>query len=477
MKRICLLLLALALAAAAAPPNLLIVFPDQMRGSAMGFLDEEPVRTPRLDRFAADSLVFTHAASNYPICSPFRAMFMTGQYPFSNGVTANCLAVDGEPGVELDVNSRTWSDVLAAKGYSLGYIGKWHLEAPRRPYIESYNNKPDRAWNEWTPPARRHGFGFWYAYNTYDQHLRPMYWAPGAGRQEFHHVDEWGPKHEADKAVAFLRNERGQYRQPGAPFCLVVSMNPPHTPYSQVPEEYVDLYEDIPMNELTRRPNIPPAGTKWGDHYRRWIRHYYGMITGVDEQFGRILDALDEQGLAANTLVVFTADHGDHLGILEHATKGQHYEESMRIPLIFRYPGKIQPRRDDLLFSVPDLYPTILDLMGFANDVPGAVEGTSHAQVILTGDGPRPTSQVYLSIGRTVGQGNLNRGSRGVRTHAYTLRITRRGNGGESVFLHDNRADPYQLVNIAAEHPDIVQRLTRTELRRWLRRIGDPWLQ
>jgi arylsulfatase A-like enzyme len=444
-----------------------------MRGTAMGFLGEEPVRTPRLDRFASEAIVFTHAVSNYPICSPFRAMFMTGQYPFTNGVTSNCLAIDGNPGVELSKDSRTWSDVLADEGYSLGYIGKWHLEAPRRPYVESYNNRPNHAWNEWTPPDRRHGFQFWYGYNTYDQHLRPMYWSTNVGRQRFQHVDEWGPIHEADKAVAYIHNKGGSLRKAGAPFALVVSMNPPHTPYDHVPDKYVDLYAGDSLEELCRRPNIPPAGTEWGDHYRKWIRHYYGMITGVDEQFGRILDALDEEGLAEETLVVFTADHGNHLGILNHGTKGQHYEESMRIPLMFRYPEKIEPRRDDLLFSVPDIYPTMLDLMGLAAKIPDVVEGVSHARVIQTGIGHRPTSQLYITVGR----GDPARGGRGVRTHSHTLRINRAADGTETVILHDRKADPYQFKNVAAEKPEVVKELREKELRPWLEKIGDPWIK
>jgi arylsulfatase A-like enzyme len=456
--------------AAAQHPNLVVVIADQMRGSAMGFLGEEPVRTPRLDRFAAQSIVFTHAASNYPICSPFRGMFMTGQYPFTNGVTSNCLAIDGDPGVELSQESRTWSDVLAGQGYALGYIGKWHLEAPRQPYVESYNNSESRAWNEWTPPERRHGFQFWHGYNTYDQHLRPMYWSTGAGRQEFQHVDEWGPIHEADQAVAYIRNDGG-VREGGKPFALVVSMNPPHTPYSEVPQRYVDSYAGDTIEELTRRPNIPPAGTEWGDHYRKWIRHYYGMITGVDEQFGRILEALDQTELSAETLVVFTADHGNHLGIHNHGTKGQHYEESVRIPLIFRYPGKLRPRRDDLLFSVPDLYPTMLDLMGFVADIPAEVEGASHARLMKSGDGLRPTSQFYLSVGRS----DPARGRRGVRTRQYTLRIDRDQGATETVTLHDNDADPYQLVDIAGEHPKVVETLRATELKGWLEKTNDPW--
>ena len=101
-------------------PNLVIIFPDEMRGQAMGFMGEEPVLTPNLDDLANESLVFTNAASNYPLCSPFRAMFMSGKYAHSNGVTNNCNS--SRPDVELDQNVVCWSYVLSDIGYSLFYI-------------------------------------------------------------------------------------------------------------------------------------------------------------------------------------------------------------------------------------------------------------------------------------------------------------------------------------------------------------------
>ena len=368
-------------------PNLVFVFADQMRGSAMGFLGEEPVVTPNLDRFAQQSIVFTEAASNYPVCSPYRAMLMTGRYPHRNGVISNCLSRTAPFGVELKKDAKCWSDVLKANDYSLGYIGKWHLEAPYKPYIDCANNRGAQAWNEWTPPDRRHGFEYWYAYNTYDFHMRPLYWGNNADRNGFHYVDQWGPAHEADLAIKFIEDRAGQYRQSGKPFALVVSMNPPHTPYSQHPERYLEPYSKMSDDELCQRPNIPPAGTRWGDHYRSQIRHYYAMITGVDEQFGRIVTALDKAGLAEDTIVVFTSDHGNCLGIHDHGTKNVPEDESMRIPLMMRYPGKLQPRKDDLLISVPDLYPTLLDLMGLGEKLPPEVEGVSHARLLLTGAG------------------------------------------------------------------------------------------
>jgi arylsulfatase A-like enzyme len=209
------------------------------------------------------------------------------------------------------------------------------------------------------------------------------------------------------------------------------------------------------------------------------------MITGVDEQFGRIVEALDDTGLAEKTIVVFTADHGNCLGINDCVTKNVYFEESMRVPLLIRWPGKIEPRSDDLLISVADLYPTFLDLMGFQSEIPSDVQGISHAELIFTGRGPRPSSQVYMYVP----YGQPAYGRRGVRTHRYTLVVTRTPEantqsdqlsgwpqGFDQIILHDNQQDPYQLNNIADQKPDVVRRLIRTELNPWLKKIGDSWL-
>ena len=145
----------------------------------------------------------------------------------------------------------------------------------------------------------------------------------------------------------------------------------------------------------------------------------------------------------------------------------------MRIPLLIRYSGKLKPRRDDLLISVPDLYPTLLDLMGLAEQIPAAVDGVSHAKLLSTGQGPRLTSQLYLWIPCE----QPSQGRRGVRTTQHTLVVDRMPGREEHFLLYDNVADPYQLENIAEDHPEVVQRLTRKELEPWLRRTDDPWLE
>jgi arylsulfatase A-like enzyme len=451
------------------PINLVIVYPDQMRGRAMGFLEHEPVQTPNLDSFASQGLVLTDAISNYPICSPTRASLMTGKYAHQNGVLSNCNTISAPFGYELQENARTWSNVLNDKGYSLGYIGKWHLDNPQEPYINCSNNDHEVKWNEWTTPTRRHGFDYWYAYGTYDQHTRPLYWTNDAEREAFHYVDQWGPEHEADKAIEYLNNEGGSFRDPDKPFALMVSMNPPHMPYALVPDKYKALYADVPLDSLTQSPNIPATGTRWGDYYRKNIKNYYAMITGVDEQFGRILNTLKESGLDENTVVLFASDHGNCLGMHDMVSKNNHYEESVRIPFIVRWPGKIPARADNLLISTPDIYPTLLGLLGFDKDIPKDVSGVDFSSLFLTGEGERPSSQLYMSVP----PGKPDMGRRGVRTLRYTLMINR--DEANEVELYDNQEDPHQLNNLGDSRPDLVAELSK-ELKIWLDKTNDPWL-
>jgi len=438
----------------------------------MGFMKTEPVQTPNLDRLASEGLVFTHAVSNYPVCSPFRGMFMTGQYPHTNGVLTNCNSLSAPYGNELSEDAVCWSDLLSTNGYELGYIGKWHLDSPYEPFVESYNNRPEMAWNEWCPPGRRHGFDFWYAYGTYDQHNNPMYWSTSAGRDEARIVKQWGPEHEADVAIEFLQNPGGNYRDPEKPFVLVVSMNPPHMPYNQVPEKYVNMYSHLNPDSLCRAPNIPEKGSRWGDYYRKNIRNYYSMISGVDDQFGRILSELEKLNLTKNTIVMFFSDHGNCLGIHNMISKNNHYEESMRIPFIIRWPGKIESRSTDMLISVPDFYPTLLGLVGLGNLIPAFVQGTDHSSWIRKGTGETPESQLYIFV--PVDEPEWGR--RGIRNHTYTMIINKMPDMPEEIILHNNLEDPYQLINVAEDEKNMVEELKK-ELKAWLQKTNDPWLK
>ena len=133
-------------------PNLVFIMADQWRGDALGCLDKEPVQTPHLDQLASEGVLFTNAVSCYPVSSPARGILMSGMYPMNNKVIGNCNSDTAPHGVELPETARCWSDVLKDKNYRTGYIGKWHLDSPYKPYVDTYNNRGETAWNEWCPP-------------------------------------------------------------------------------------------------------------------------------------------------------------------------------------------------------------------------------------------------------------------------------------------------------------------------------------
>ena len=306
-------------------PNIVIIIADQWRGQAIGFIGKEKVKTPFLDSFAKQSFVMTQMVSNYPVCSPARAMLMTGNYPFKNHVYSNVNSASSPYGIELSANAVCWSDVLKANGYSNGYIGKWHLDSPHPPYVSTSNNDKKVAWNEWTSPERRHGFDYWYAYGTYDVHNKPMYWDTKDSRDSFHYVNQWGPEHEAGKALDFFSN-KDKVRDATKPFALVVSMNPPHSDYKTVPDKYMELYKDVPLDSLLQDADIPPAGTEMGKEYRNNIKYYYANISGVDEQIKRIVYGLKQEKLLDNTIILIMADHGNCLGKHDEVSKNNIYE-------------------------------------------------------------------------------------------------------------------------------------------------------
>ncbi len=454
-------------------PNILVILTDQWDGQALGYLGKEKVKTPHIDQFAKEGLTLTQMISNYPLCSPARAMLMTGAYPVKNKVISNSNSASAPFGVALPTDMVCWSDVLKARGYSNGYIGKWHLDSPYTPYIPTSNNKGKVAWNEWTPPEKRHGFDYWYAYNTYDEHDRPMYWDTKATRDEFHFVNQWGPEHEADKAIDFFSN-KGNVRDTKNPFSLVVSINPPHSPYDRMPKRFLDPYKSIPLDSLVTAPNIPAAGTKMGDLYRAEIKNYYANITGVDEQIGRIISALKEQNLLDNTIVLITADHGNCLGKHDEVSKNNIYEESMRIPFLIYWKGKIRPGIDrKLLASMPDVFPTLLDLAGLKKNIPASVDGVSYAPYLLTRAGKLPPEQ-YIMGNIYSDDVRINSGFRGIRTARYKLAYNRRGNAYTG-FLFDLKADPFEMNNLYRKDNPQVKQLTG-RLNEWLTKTGDGFV-
>lgn len=458
-------------------PNLVFVFPDEFRAQSLGFLGQDPVITPNLNRFAKESKVLTRAVSNYPVCSPFRAMLITGMYPYSNSVIGNEYSGVIQYGYELREEDRCFTDILSDAGYNVGYLGKWHLDLPKEediPFTEGWRDiefgQQPSFWDAYTPPgSRRHSIDFWHSYGCCDRHLEPHYWEGNAKIDERIDVKQWSVEHETDVAVNYIHNTNGKFRDSKKPFALFVAHNPPHMPFDQVPEKYLKYYDDKTPDDLLVRPNIAKEGLGAG----AWknVKNYFAAITGIDDQFGRILQSLEDEGLTENTIVVFTSDHGEMMGSHGLMYKVVWYDESLLIPFIIRWPGKIRPGQDDLLLGVPDIMPTLLRLMGVDEPLPEVVEGKEYSGAFLDEVIERPKSAFYLVPNLE----NPLQGNRGLRTHDYTF-VIQRDEGGEKEFLYNNAEDPFQMKNAVSAEPEVVEQL-REELHQWLIKTNDPWVE
>ena len=448
-------------------PNLVFVFPDQFRVQALGFMKQDPVITPNLDRFAVESRYFTNAVSNRPLCSPYRGMLLTGRWPHSTGITTNCNS--SVPNNYLRQSECTLTDVLADNDYSVGYIGKWHLDTPQG--VPRAPHWRGSVWDSYTPPGpQRHGVDFWYSYGTDSRHLEPHYWIGDASEDEKTVVDEYSPEHESKVAVEYIKNTGGKYRNKNKPFTLFVAMNPPHPRYQDVPDKYREYYKGKTPDELLNRGNVEKGHEK----SRKNVADYFAAVTAVDMAFGKILQALDEAGLKENTIVVFSADHGEMMGSHGRMQKVVPYEESFRIPLIIRWPGKIPTGPDDLHINVPDYMPTLLSLVGLKEHIPSQVEGTDCSAALLGGEMTRPESTFYL-CDTDLHDKDIDV-KRGVRTGRYTFVVELLEDGSFEKILYDNHNDPYQMTSVADENPEIVARLSM-ELKNWLTKTRDPYTE
>ncbi|MGQ7870971.1 sulfatase family protein [Sunxiuqinia sp. sy24] len=455
-----------------ASPNLLFIFADQYRRASLGFLEEDPVKTPNLDNLAFRGVFFSRAVSNHPLCSPYRGMLLTGQYPLSNGVISNCNSARTQYGNYLKKDDTCFSDVLVEQGYSAGYVGKWHLDGP----TSTAKGEPV-IWDSWCPPDHRHGFSFWYAYGTHNRHNQPYYWATNSAEDEPIMVNQWSPEHEADVLINYLQNNE-QQRDWDKPFAMFWSINPPHTPFDQVPDKYKKQYGARDYREVLGRENVQFTSNidvKGGDRgVERQIHlapDYFAMVEGVDDQIGRVIAELKRLGLYENTVIVFSSDHGEMLGSHGLMHKNVWFKEAYEIPLIVHYPQEIAPKKEDLLISVPDYMPTVLGLLGLADYIPRAVEGKDYSGMFKGEEVVRPDKQLYFGANPDDPSG----GKRGFRNEEYTFAVVKGKEGAKYHYLYHDKQDPYQLSNIWGENPELDQKMEQ-ELEALLRQMNDPWL-
>jgi arylsulfatase A-like enzyme len=396
-------------------PNIIFVFADQLRACSVGYAGEENVITPNFDKFAKDASYFKTSVSTYPICTPYRGSLLTGRTPTSTGLVLNDIALSTE---EVSI-----AHACKAAGYETAYVGKWHLDGPDR--------------KAWVPPGpRRQGFDYWTAANfdhNYDHSIffedtdEPLVW------QGYDAEDQTG------RAIDYLQN-----RDPSKPVCLFLSWGPPHHPYRIVHEKYLKLYDP---EKITPRPNCPevPKEDLWG---------YYAQTTFLDEQFGRLVNAIDNLGLKNNTILAFSSDHGDMHGSHGHYKKQWPWDECIRTPFLLRYPEAIKPGSVfEFPISAIDVMPTLLGLAGV--EVPDTVEGVDLSPYIRSEKSDPPESVLFMNpctfeIGDHRGPDQyptyhgMHLQYRGVRTDRYTYVRTIEG----PWLLYDNLQDPFQMHNL-----------------------------
>ena len=426
--------------AAERKPNILIVLADQWRAQAFGFAGDPNVRTPNFDRLASESIRFINAVAGMPVCSPTRASLLTGQRPLTHGVFLN--------DVPLNPNAMTIARVLKSEGYDTAYIGKWHLNGDGR--------------STFIPRERRQGFDYWKVLECTHDYSNSYYYADAPDKLKWPGYDAIAQTRDA---CDYLRSRAKSEK----PFLLFLAWGPPHDPYFSAPAKYRALYDPA---KLTLRPNV---SDKLQGEVRKILAGYYAHCTALDDCMGELLQTLRDTGLAEDTILVFSSDHGDMLGSQGMFKKQKPFDESIRVPMLVRWPGGLglKPRSLNAPINSEDVMPTLLGLCGVP--IPKSVEGLDYSGCLRDGKAPGDGATVVLCAA-PFGEWERRAGGkeyRGVRTTCYTY--VRDLNGPWQ--LYDNRTDPYQtnnLVNVPAHAT--LQTEMEALLKRKLRERGDEFL-
>jgi arylsulfatase A-like enzyme len=421
-------------------PNVLFILADEWRAQATGYNGDRNSQTPILDRLAQECVQFPNAVSGTPVCCPYRASLLTGQYPLTHGVFIN--------DVELKPKSVTWGESFARAGYRTGFIGKWHVYG-----------SPDGQYGRrlaYIPPEKRLGFEYWKACECSHEYNHSLYFDGNDPTPRY-----W-PGYDAiaqtEDACTFI----ARHAKAREAYSIILSLGPPHFPYPTAPAKYRALYE---KREIALRPNVPAEHRA---EALQTLRGYYAHMAALDDCLGRLLGTLESTGTAENTIVVFTSDHGDMMRSQGLTTKLYPWEESVRVPFLLRYPRRLgtKGRVVDAALNSPDILPTVLDLCGMT--VPDGVEGVN-----VLGKGARRSSLLSLPVPITEARKFGFAEYRGLRTERHTYVRSIHG----PWLLYDNQADPYQMHNLCgrAEAREVQSRLDR-ELNAALKERKDEFL-
>jgi len=397
------------------PPNFVFILSDNHRWDAMSSMGHPFVRTPHLDRIGRGGLHFANAFCTTPLCSPARASFLTGMYAYRHGIRNHTTRAT------WDDAHVTFLELLEREAhYATAFIGKWHMPGSGVPHL--------RGVDRFVTFTAEGGQG-----RYFDCPL-VVDGTPVASRRRYL-TEEL-----TDHALAFVSQARGQ------PFCLYLSHKAAHHPWRPAPDLegiYANEPVDLPAqaNSWTGFTN----GQIWGGFDRpieSAYRSYMETVTSMDREIGRLLDALDEWGLADDTVVVYASDNGFLFGEHERVELRWPFEEAIRIPLLLRYPRRIAPRRqrvEPMALNI-DLAPTLLELAGVP--APVAMQGMS---LVPTLTDPSATGRsAWLVEGYKEFPYRVPT-YQGVRTRRY---LYVEYEGTDPPTLHDVERDPRQTTDL-----------------------------
>jgi len=417
-------------------PNVVYLFSDEHRYQSMQFTETPEVITPNMNRLAQEGVSFKNAISNNPVCAPHRSMLLSGQWCHSTGMVDN----NGT----LAPWDQTLGNVFKDAGYTTGYTGKWH--AGKYPKLAGFdwhmhwdgtNNHLNSSWID------LHGTGDRYKSTTYNATKM------------------------TDQALGFIDDATKN----SSPFFLMVSWNPPHAVFTDPPENKKLLYPS--PEQLPWRAN---AADKSKDKWWKDYQGYHAHISAIDDEIGRVIKKLEELGIADNTIVIYSTDHGSMMNSHGKGNKRHPFEESIRVPFLVRQSGSIPSGQvKDELFGSIDIFPTLCGLAGI--DIPLFCDGQDFSPTIYGQKGPDPESQFIMQIGNARLKGDINKWHtpffRGVRSKRYTYTVN--NNGPWQLF--DNLLDPYQENNLSkdANYTEVSKQLQK-ELDYWIEKAENPFM-
>ena len=333
--------------------NLIAIVTDDQGRWAVGAYGNKDVKTPNMDRIAAEGALFTNAFVATPVCSPSRASFLTGLYGTQVRITDWITMNEASYGVGLPPQTTTWVEVLRDAGYATALIGKWHL-----------GNSPQHL-------PTNHGYQHFYGIlNGGASPLNPRFQFIGeGGKVETREVKGAAPDLLVDDAIRWIGENKGK------PFALSLHFREPHLPYGPVLEK-----DSAPFKDLD--PQVPEAPGVDREWLKQLHREYYAAIHSADRNIGRLMETLKELGLDENTIVLFTSDHGYNIGQHNIHGKGNGafiagkshgpkrpnmFDESVCVPLLIKWPGVIRPdTKIDAMVSNIDTFSTVLGMLGLA---------------------------------------------------------------------------------------------------------------